>query len=49
MRKQFLPKSSLMKQLVISGWGIAVLVWYFHQFSPAFSPIINGLLGKLWR
>jgi len=49
MRKQLLQKGSVTKQLVISGWGIAVLVWYFHKFSPAFSPIIHGLLQKLWR
>ena len=49
MRKHVLSKSSLTKQLVISAWGIAVLIWYFHEFSPAFSPIIHGLLQKLWR
>ena len=49
MKEHFLPKSSVTKQLLISGWTIAVLAWYFHQFSPAFSPIIRGLLQKLWR
>src|SRR5207237_9857531 len=47
MRKP--TSSSVAKQLVISGWGMAVLVWYFHKFSRAFSPIIHGLLKTLWR
>lgn len=37
------------KQLAISCWAVGVFIWYFHEFSLVFTPMLQGLLRRLWR
>lgn len=38
-----------LKQLGISCWAVGTFLWYFHEFSPAFTPIVQRLLHRLWH
>lgn len=37
-----------LKQIALSCWAVASLIWYVHQFSPALTPILRGILHRLW-
>jgi hypothetical protein len=49
MNQERTSATNIAKQIAIAGWAVAVFAWYFHQFSPAFIPILRGLLHRIWR
>ena len=38
--------NTLVIQSAICIWAIAVVLWYFYQFSPLISPLLKRLLQK---
>jgi hypothetical protein len=41
--------ASKMNQIAIAFWALAVTLWYFYQFSPAFAPLLRETLHRLWH
>jgi hypothetical protein len=42
-------RKNLKIQTLFSCWAVAAFAWYFHQFSAVISPILRGLLRRIWQ
>jgi hypothetical protein len=49
MRREELPTTNPKIQVAVACWAVAAFAWYFHQFYPVLSPILRGLLHRIWR
>ncbi len=49
--KPAVPKkrNTLVIQSAICIWAVAVFLWYFWQFSPVISPLLNKFIRKIWH
>ena len=38
-----------LKQLALASWALIAFSWYFHEFLPAFAPILHGIVRRVWH